>query len=1335
MEEDLSFSAAHLQITQLGQRFLADINQLHEREMSQLRCEILRLTERQQQQPQHQHPLDEEVHQPVVEHRLLTAAQHWSPPPLEVNGLEEDGPDIVATVTPTSSNFRSARATTNAETVNNFSLSRQLTSASVASRKSRHLGVNEQEIVKVMYSEASSFSGGAEGASSASFSFASMKRSVQTTGNLASCWQRFCRRYLSDGKKMYQTFEVFFCLVIVLNCIALGIEADTDVRDNLTGQLMHTFVVSEFVFTSLFLFELLVRMACLGIKRFFPWDTSNWWNCLDACLVLAAVFFSWIVPLLAMAGFEINKDAARTISALRGVRLLRLVQVVRKVDIFHEVWLLLRGLTDSMRVLFWTIIVIVFITYIFAVFGLVMIAKNISELHHDVQLQANPDLEEKATLEMLSSYLCGLSQMMYTLVQVLTLDSFNAITRPLLVYIPWSWLFWYAYIAIAVFVLMNLVTAIIVENAVSASRNDEERMLSMRAQAKSSELHQLKNLFFLMDSDGDGILSFSEFEAAFNDPTIIQKWRLLDFEPEECKRLFKLLDTGDGNIDTEEFFEGLSRMKGPAQATSGKTWDGELERQTSKNPGSDSWGMDFLSSRRSMGSATFLLSKLNPFRSSEASSLPCPIKVDDVLAVSESEDEASPPPASLSRLISEEAPEEPPTALIPDLGLELRNSHPRLKLDVGFTALLSSNPAQQLRLAAASLMSDCLSEGSSGLLGSPDRGLDLCSCFGWSESPPPSGEPSRAPRALGQALARAGQEHWRRLRLVVFHSTPLTPIWVPVASGGAGHGVPGTAGDRGFPMQAPVPVPAGGPSKSAKVAQEDSQTMVVFATSNFNEIGIRTLVGEYVFKGANHRRPFYQKTQKIPGYEDIDVFLYFWEDNSNPEQSGWWFGNSVGGSQVWSASRQKTMKPPKNGWHIPWDGEERPELCVVGKPEKLAEDKASTTARMEARRRQEDDKHVEVLATEWEDRVLKATERCAEAEIDATEALDAVQAAVDAGLEEDSPEDFQKLVAQQKSLAETQRFLALEVVQAQKAPPALKADLQDLVQRLRDLQVKIKILLQSHKPATMVKAEPADERRAQEEDRGDNELESQHANQLEEMLPAALEKVDAAEDEVEKVAIAAAPLQIECADDLRPVMLQAIKETEQRVRAAQAAIGVLTSVLVNSPFRSRFWRFAAALALWCNFWRRFSAANAVDTSNGFFAACLLGMALFPFGAIGPVALDEFYVRSSLPLSLVSPVPLDRCHGGYVVDTSKRRKIIDAGSTEPADYAPGSHAMAFSAPSMDIDSVPEDVRRQTNGLLVAALTGPNGEEAMAVNMVVQIREDEGILKRFIFNPME
>jgi len=44
------------------------------------------------------------------------------------------------------------------------------------------------------------------------------------------------------------------------------------------------------------------------------------------------------------------------------------------------------------------------------------------------------------------------------------------------------------------------------------------------------------------------------------------KWSTLDFEPDECHQLFKMLDDGDGEIQTGEFFEGLHRLKGPALA-------------------------------------------------------------------------------------------------------------------------------------------------------------------------------------------------------------------------------------------------------------------------------------------------------------------------------------------------------------------------------------------------------------------------------------------------------------------------------------------------------------------------------------------------------------------------------------------------------------------------------------------------------------------------------------------------------------------------------------------------------------------------------------------------
>eukprot|EP00747_Dinoflagellata_sp_TGD_P218554 gnl/TRDRNA2_/TRDRNA2_90781_c0_seq1.p1 gnl/TRDRNA2_/TRDRNA2_90781_c0~~gnl/TRDRNA2_/TRDRNA2_90781_c0_seq1.p1 ORF type:complete len:143 (+),score=22.14 gnl/TRDRNA2_/TRDRNA2_90781_c0_seq1:65-493(+) len=90
---------------------------------------------------------------------------------------------------------------------------------------------------------------------------------------------------------------------------------------------------------------------------------------------------------------------------------------------------------------------------------------------------------------------------------------------------------------------------------------------------------------------------------------------------------------------------------------------------------------------------------------------------------------------------------------------------------------------------------------------------------------------------------------------------------------------------------------------------------------------------------------------------------------------------------------------------------------------------------------------------------------------------------------------------------------------------------------------------------------------------------------------------------------------------------------------------------------------------------------------------------------------------------------------YVVDTSKKRKIVDLGATELADYMPGAHAMVFSCPRIDVSGVPDDVLSQRNGMLMAVLTGPAGEEAMAVNMVVQVTARDGILCRMVFNPME
>merc|ERR1719271_872376 len=87
-----------------------------------------------------------------------------------------------------------------------------------------------------------------------------------------------------------------------------------------------------------------------------------------------------------------------------------------------------------------------------------------------------------------------------------------------------------------------------------------------KEKAKLAELKELELLFLMMDADGNGTLSWEEFKAAFDDPNMAKKWKLLDFEPDECREVFQLLDDGDGEIETQEFFDGLRQMKGMAQS-------------------------------------------------------------------------------------------------------------------------------------------------------------------------------------------------------------------------------------------------------------------------------------------------------------------------------------------------------------------------------------------------------------------------------------------------------------------------------------------------------------------------------------------------------------------------------------------------------------------------------------------------------------------------------------------------------------------------------------------------------------------------------------------------
>lgn len=362
----------------------------------------------------------------------------------------------------------------------------------------------------------------------------------------------------------HYAFDFFFNMVILVNCATLGLNAHGQVERGYNPAFQMTLDVAEHCFTALFVVELILRAQGLGLRSFWPLYPGGWGSFLDALLVLVTgIVPAYILPLLALVfNFESDSDVIQAFTVLRAVRLLRLVRVVQRSPLFHEAWLLIRGLTDSFRTLWWTCVVIFFITYIFAVFGLVLISRQLQKMQDGIV-----DQEELENLKGLMEYVGGLDVLMSSLIQVLTLDSWNGLlVKPVMHYLPWAWLYFYAYIALAVFVLMNLVTAIIVDNAVTNSRMDEDQALMAKEKSKSRELKELEQLFILMDADQSGTLSWDEFQAAFEDETMAKKWKLLDFGPEDCREVFELLDDGAGEIETREFFDGLERMKGSARS-------------------------------------------------------------------------------------------------------------------------------------------------------------------------------------------------------------------------------------------------------------------------------------------------------------------------------------------------------------------------------------------------------------------------------------------------------------------------------------------------------------------------------------------------------------------------------------------------------------------------------------------------------------------------------------------------------------------------------------------------------------------------------------------------
>eukprot|EP00927_Polykrikos_kofoidii_P021793 TRINITY_DN20534_c0_g1_i3.p1 TRINITY_DN20534_c0_g1~~TRINITY_DN20534_c0_g1_i3.p1 ORF type:complete len:689 (-),score=87.53 TRINITY_DN20534_c0_g1_i3:28-2040(-) len=352
-------------------------------------------------------------------------------------------------------------------------------------------------------------------------------RAISISNGGDSCRGRL-ERFLASN-----WFDVAVAVAVVSNSIVVGLEQDFT-RANTDTTIVDSM---EHFFLFLYVLELGLRYVVLGSTRFF----SDNWTRLDIFLATASVVSGWILePIFVSHG---TQHEIGPFALLRTTRLFRVARMVRLLIAFKELWMLVRGLMTSLSTMVYTSILLCCVIYVFSCLSMVLITNNPINMQDPVYRQIVDD------------HLNDLSRTMLTLVRFATLDSIASIYTPLIV-TDWTLSFFFGALFLTLsIVLMNLVTAIIVNCAMEQTMHDTDLQKSVDANKKKKLVKDLREIFMRLDNDGSGHLSRFELTRITQEDREMLSNLMAANDPQE---IFDAMDVdGDDQVCIDEFIDAV----------------------------------------------------------------------------------------------------------------------------------------------------------------------------------------------------------------------------------------------------------------------------------------------------------------------------------------------------------------------------------------------------------------------------------------------------------------------------------------------------------------------------------------------------------------------------------------------------------------------------------------------------------------------------------------------------------------------------------------------------------------------------------------------------------
>lgn len=358
---------------------------------------------------------------------------------------------------------------------------------------------------------------------------------------------------------MSRVFEVGVAFMIMVNSVFIGMEVHVAamLQGSVSPGWVLVFQLSEFIFTVGFFLEFVLRLLALGPSSLFC--GPDWhWGWFDLFIVGSSCVELTMTTLMGMGlgadlHWELNLSEMRLARVVRVTRVLRILRLPRIIRYVAALKTLLFSIFVTLRALMWSLVLILLIVYVFSIL--------FTRTFLDYKDSLEPAVREYGEV-----WWGDLFSSMMSLFKAITGGvSWHECSQSLLRIHPLYELLFGCYIAFTVFAVLNVVTGVFCQSAITAAERDPDLIALTLQNSREAAEKQMTELFESLDVDGSGQLTIAELEELIDDNVIQARFMALGLHVTDAWSLFKLIDTDKSDvIDLEEFVLGCMQLRGSA---------------------------------------------------------------------------------------------------------------------------------------------------------------------------------------------------------------------------------------------------------------------------------------------------------------------------------------------------------------------------------------------------------------------------------------------------------------------------------------------------------------------------------------------------------------------------------------------------------------------------------------------------------------------------------------------------------------------------------------------------------------------------------------------------